>query len=65
LAFTPYSESTALTFFSSCWSGTAVDTRGTVSVEYAVVIGTLAAAISMAFTGLGGRLVEKLANLPI
>ena len=45
--------------------GTAVDTRGTVSVEYAVVIGTLAAAISMAFTGLGGRLVDKLVNLPL
>lgn len=42
-----------------------MDTRGTVSVEYAVVIGTLAAAISMAFTGLGGRLVTMLANLPI
>jgi len=42
-----------------------VDTRGTVSVEYAVVIGTLAAAISMAFTGLGGRLVDKLVNLPL
>jgi Flp pilus assembly pilin Flp len=36
-----------------------------VAVEYAVVIGTLAAAISLTFAGLGGRLVEKLTLLPI
>lgn len=45
--------------------GLAWDLRGTVAVEYAVVIGTLAAAISLAFAGLGGRLVEKLSLLPI
>lgn len=39
--------------------------RGTVAVEYAVAVGTLAAAIALAFTGLGARLVEKLAVLPI
>ncbi len=39
--------------------------RGTLAVEYAVAVGTLAAAITVAFSGLGGRLIEKLANLPI
>ena len=38
---------------------------GVLAAAFGVAIGTLAAAISMAFTGLGGRLVEKLANLPI
>ena len=37
--------------------------RGVVSVEYAVVIGTLAATIIAVFTGLAGRLLEILLSL--
>jgi Flp pilus assembly pilin Flp len=58
-------ESKALNLFSLSPPGLTGETRGTVAVEYAVVIGTLAAAISLAFAGLGGRLVEKLTLLPI
>ena len=39
--------------------------RGVVSVEYAVVIGTLAATIIAAFTGLAGRLLEILQSLTV
>jgi hypothetical protein len=61
LSSTPLYESIAVTFFSFPPLGG----RGTVAVEYAVAVGTLAAAIALAFTGLGARLVEKLAVLPI
>ena len=47
------------------FSFTPLERHGTVAVEYAVAVGTLAAAIALAFSGLGGRLVEKLAALPI
>jgi len=49
----------------SFFSFTPLGQCGTVAVEYAVAVGTLAAAIALAFSGLGGRLVEKLAALPI
>ena len=41
------------------------DRRGTVAMEYAVIIGTLAAAIIASFVGLGGNLATVLTNLPI
>jgi Flp pilus assembly pilin Flp len=43
--------------------GLARDRRGVVSVEYAVVIGTLAAAIIAAFTGLSGKILAVLSAL--
>lgn len=61
LSFSSFPESRPLIFFSIPPLGT----RATVAVEYAVAIGTLAAAISVAFTGLGGRLILALEILPI
>ncbi len=39
--------------------------RGTVAVEYAVIVGTLSGAIVASFYGLGGKLITLLTNLPI
>lgn len=39
------------------------DRRGVVSVEYAVVIGALASAIAMAFSGLLAKLLVRLGGL--
>jgi hypothetical protein len=61
LSSTSLYESITVTLFSF----TPLGRHGTVAVEYAVAVGTLAAAIALAFSGLGGRLVEKLAALPI
>lgn len=43
----------------------AADRRGTVAVEYAVIVGTLSGAIVASFYGLGGKLITLLTNLPI
>lgn len=39
--------------------------RGTVAVEYAVIVGTLSGAIVASFYGLGGKLIALLTNLPV
>lgn len=60
-----FSESKALMFFSLRQLCAGRGGRGTVAVEYAVAAGTLALAITVAFTGLGARLVQALAALPV